>query len=372
VKESTPAVCAPSRRDQWRWRVRSGLASMLSSNSGPRLAALARRSDRPLIVGYHRVVDDFAAAARTEMPSMLISRSMFERHLECIGSHFTFVSLDEIGEQVLSGRPFARPVAAVTFDDGYRDVYEQAVPVMTRKGIPGAMFVVTEVVGRPASQIHDRLYSLMSRAYAMWKDPRRELVGLLSGLGVAATDLLPPAATRGPMPAVTAMLPGLSQETVGRLMETLEATVGCGHSSIAQTLDWDELRAMRRAGFIIGSHTRTHVSLPMEGPDTMATELAESKHDIESHMGGEVRHFAYPGGHFTPAVVDALDRAGYRFGYTACPHGDQRYPALTLERLLLWEGSSLDAGGRFSPAILSCQVHDLWPPAKRCGRVHAA
>ena len=42
----------------------------------------------------------------------------------------------------------------------------------------------------------------------------------------------------------------------------------------------------------------------------------------------------------------------------------------TIERLLLWEGSSVDGDGRFSPAILHCQVHDLWPPARTCGRVH--
>ena len=81
-------------------------------------------------------------------------------------------------------------------------------------------------------------------------------------------------------------------------------------------------------------------------------------------------HFAYPGGQFTPRDVDALERTGYRFGYTACPHQDERHPTLTIERLLLWEGSSVDGDGRFSPAILNCQVHDLWPPARSCGRVH--
>jgi peptidoglycan/xylan/chitin deacetylase (PgdA/CDA1 family) len=112
------------------------------------------------------------------------------------------------------------------------------------------------------------------------------------------------------------------------------------------------------------------VALPKESAATTADELIESKRDIEHQLGESVDHFAYPGGQFTPAVVEALERAGYRYAYTACPHSDARYPALTIERLLLWEGSSVDAAGEFSPAILECQAQDLWPPARVCRRCH--
>ena len=58
-----------------------------------------------------------------------------------------------------------------------------------------------------------------------------------------------------------------------------------------------------------------------------------------------------------------------QFAYTTCPHHDARYPELTIERLLLWEGSSVDADGQFSEGILNCQAHGLWPPSRGC-RVH--
>jgi peptidoglycan/xylan/chitin deacetylase (PgdA/CDA1 family) len=102
----------------------------------------------------------------------------------------------------------------------------------------------------------------------------------------------------------------------------------------------------------------------------MAEELVGSRQALESRLGEPIHHFAYPGGQFTTPVIDAVAQAGYRFAYTACQHGDLRHPALTIERLLLWEGSSVDADGRFSPAILNCQAQDLWPPSRACGRVH--
>ncbi|HYS26971.1 MAG TPA: polysaccharide deacetylase family protein, partial [Vicinamibacterales bacterium] len=129
-------------------RVKSAVASAIAKAHDRGLAG-ARGQYQPLVIGYHRVVEDFEAEATVEMPSMLTSVGMFERHLDCLGRSFRFVSLDEIGDRLLNGLPFHEPVAAITFDDGYQDVYDLALPVLERKGIPAAMFVVTDLVGRP-------------------------------------------------------------------------------------------------------------------------------------------------------------------------------------------------------------------------------
>src|SRR6185295_13382861 len=123
----------------------------------------------------------------------------------------------------------------------------------------------------------------------------------------------------------------------------LEASVGNGFLDVPPTLTWPMLSEMQRAGFTIGSHTRSHVSLPTESDETVAEELEGSKRELERELGTPISHFAYPGGQFTGRDVAALARAGYRFGYTACQHGEPQHAALTLERLLLWEGSSADA-----------------------------
>jgi peptidoglycan/xylan/chitin deacetylase (PgdA/CDA1 family) len=359
---------------EWsRWSMKAALASTITGACRlPVLGDLARTRRRPLILAYHRVVEDFAEVARTEMPSMLISRQMFEHHLEWLGRRFRFVSLDEIGEHAVTGVPFEGPVAAITFDDGYRDVYENAFPTLQRMGIPAAVFVVTDLVGRDAWQIHDKLNHLVARAFAQWEEPRRELAGVLADLEIQGAGLfLTRAATSKPLLTVSALLSWLSQSDVHRVMRYLDALVGGGTHEIPGSLTWPMIAEMRRAGFTIGSHTETHLSLPREPHEAAVDELTGSKRVLERHLGEPVLHLAYPGGQFTPAIVDAAAGAGYQFAYTACPHGDARYPAMTMERLLLWEGSSIDAAGRFSPPILSCQVHDLWPPARRCERIHA-
>ena len=359
----------PSPR--WRCRLKTALAATISRARARGLTApLARDGRQPLVLGYHRVVDDYGALVGIDMPGMLVSTRMFERHLDWIGRRFRFVTLDEVGEAAASGRPFDRPVAAVTFDDGYQDVYAHAFPVLKRKGIPAAVFVVTELVGKPFWQVHDKLYHLFSKAFTVWPDPGRELMALFGALGLPAGGVRRQALT-DPFSALSSTLPALTLTDVRRVMDRLEASVGNGFQPVPRTLNWAELAEMQAAGVAVGSHTKHHVSLPTESPADVADQLHGSRRAIEQQLGVAVRHFAYPGGQFTPSVVRAVARAGYRFAYTACGHGDPDYPALTIGRLLLWEGSSIDAEGRFAPDVLDCQAHGLWPPSRRCSRLHA-
>jgi peptidoglycan/xylan/chitin deacetylase (PgdA/CDA1 family) len=359
----------PSVSSRWRWHLKAGLATVINAVRRHGTPLRIDGGYRPLVVGYHRVVADFDAASRHDNPSMLISAAMFERHMDFLGRHFQFVPLDAVGAAIRNRIPFSRPVAAVTFDDGYEDVFENAIPILKRKGIPAATFVVTDLVGKTAWQIHDKLFHLVEKGFSVWDNPRRELHGVLRELDLPAGEILRnPSATRSPLLTVSALLPNLSQHDVKRVMTRLECHVGNGFVNMPLTMSWTMLKELLRDGFTVGSHSRTHVTLPKESPETTGEQLRGSKQLLEERLGSPIDHFAYPGGEFTAAVVDALADCGYRYAYTVCPHTDPRHPELTIERLLLWEGSSIDGGGRFSEAIFSCQARDLWPRA--CSRAH--
>src|SRR5579883_2750261 len=115
----------------------------------------------PFIVCYHRVVENFVRSAATSIPSMLISVKMLERHIDWLAKRFAIVSLDDIGRHLQTPGSFRRPLAAITFDDGYGDVYEHAMPLLQRKGVPAAVFVVSDLVGTGKPQVFDRLYILL-------------------------------------------------------------------------------------------------------------------------------------------------------------------------------------------------------------------
>ena len=173
-----------------------------------------------------------------------------------------------------------------------------------------------------------------------------------------------------PMATVSALLPDLPMANVRRVMDALEASIGNGFHNIPPSLDWPMI-----AGDASGrDHDRLAHAAPRVAaggvPGPLVEELEGSKRVIEEHLGAPVAALRVSRRPVHAARRRRARAGGLRFGYTACPHRDVRHPALTIERLLLWEGSSVDGDGQFSPAILRCQVHDLWPPARTCDRVH--
>jgi len=322
----------------------------------------------PVVIGYHRVVEDFAASAATSIPSMLVSQQMLERHLDWLGRRFRFVSLDELGARLGGSDGSHDAIMAITFDDGYRDFYDHAFPLLMQKGIPAAVFVVTGLVNTTGVQTHDKLYLLLVRRFAARAWRPGELARMLQGFGV----LLPNITAKTPFQATRALLEALPEESIRRVVAALEAEAPIPEDTFKpfQSLTWEMLDRLQRAGMTIGSHTRTHVLMTNESGRRLVDEVTGSREEIERRMGTGVRHFAYPSGQFNTDSVNAVANAGYRFGYTVCRHRDAERPQLTVPRTLLWENSCRDFRGAFSGLILSCQIHRAFDVVSGCRQRH--
>ena len=332
------------------------------------LGSLLRRAT-PLVVGYHRVVRRFYQEHRGTMPGMLVSRAMLERHLDAIGRRHRFVTLHELGQTLERGDRPPRPLAAVTFDDGYRDVYENAFPLLVKKGIPAAVFVVSDLVGTSDLQVHDKLFLLISRGLSRNSALLAALPPRLTAAGVNRRRREHVHRTASSPAGLTlALMRSLSRAHVHQLMVDLEAEVGLGDAVDEGLLPvtWEMLSEMHAKDVTIGSHTRSHVWLANEPADVVARETEGSRRSLERRLGASVRHFAYPDGCFNRTAVRAVAESGYQFGYTTCPHRDPRYPFLTIPRRVLWEHSSVDAAGQFVPEILDCQTQGFFVGPRAC------
>jgi peptidoglycan/xylan/chitin deacetylase (PgdA/CDA1 family) len=315
-------------------------AALCSAIAGSGLDAFLGRVTgslrRPWVVGYHAVVQD-EHALEGLMPGLAITTATLEQHLDWIARRFDCVSLDDLR----AGRPGRRPQAAITFDDGYRGVFEHAWPLLRRMGIPAALFIVSDRIGGATALLHDRLYRHLhshgggARSYALTRSLLHsltppEVAGLIERFGSSAP---------------------LAQEL---------------------SLTWPMLRALREGGCTIGSHTRSHALLTATPPARLVTETAGSRSDLAEGLGSPVLHFAYPDGAFDRLAVEAVAEAGYLSAYTTCAHEDPHRPALTVPRTMLWEGSSTGADGRFSGAVLACQSSGLLERFSGCTIDHAA
>jgi peptidoglycan/xylan/chitin deacetylase (PgdA/CDA1 family) len=354
--------------------VKSGLANgMRFTGASLAMRTLNGWSGRPFIVGYHRVVEDFARAAEDSIPSTLISRAMLERQIEWIGRRFELASLDEIESRLTRRARWRLPAAAITFDDGYADVYEQAFPLLRARGIPAAVFVVSDLIGTGTPPLFDRMHHLLARAWTRWPDPVRGLAPLVADRGLdllraAGGNSVPP----DPQVVLRILLESMTHSALERLASALVAEVGWDEKVVARhrPLTWEMIREMRDAGITIGSHSRTHPLLTLEDRGRVREETAGSRRDLEARLGASVRHFAYPNGWFDGRTLEAVEAAGYRCAYTSCHHRDSGRPLLTLPRVLLWENAGLGISGTFSPAVMGCQADGTLPRVSGCPLVH--
>jgi peptidoglycan/xylan/chitin deacetylase (PgdA/CDA1 family) len=115
-----------------------------SAPTGP-----ARRQSWIPILGYHRVVGELPAG---DVEQISVTTSRLETQMRWFARlGYETHSLNSVAHDLLLGRPIPRRRFVITFDDGYRDTLENAVPVLERFGFTATVFVVTGQVGRTNS-----------------------------------------------------------------------------------------------------------------------------------------------------------------------------------------------------------------------------
>jgi peptidoglycan/xylan/chitin deacetylase (PgdA/CDA1 family) len=358
--------------------VKTGVAAALGWTGADRaIESWTGTKALPLVLGYHAVVEDVRAHVGRAILPNLISLDMLERQLDWIGRRYRFITLDELGAQLERSEPFSQPSAAVTFDDGYAGVYHHAFPLLKRKGIPAGIFIITESTGSPDLQLYDKAYLLLEKVLPVLGYSQERLQRLLGAKDIHLGALAGGGQLDDAFRTMRVLFTTLTQKELRRAIEALETQcrVNDGDYPEMQSMSWEMVRTMADSGVTVGSHTQTHALLPEESVEQVANQTVGSMLTIEKQLKRPVSHFAYPDGRFNSAVVSAVFKAGYRFGYGTCLRRDPAYPFLTIPRTLLWERSCADAAGQFSPALMNCHAHrlsDLWSPCSHNHAVKAA
>jgi peptidoglycan/xylan/chitin deacetylase (PgdA/CDA1 family) len=97
---------------------------------------------KAIILAYHRIVPKSMLDPTNQMPGMYVSEESFEMHMEWLKKNFDIVKLEKIIHQIQNQREWDKPQCAITFDDGWKDNYEYAFPILKRHNIPATIFLV--------------------------------------------------------------------------------------------------------------------------------------------------------------------------------------------------------------------------------------
>lgn len=200
------------------------------------------------------------------------------------------VSLDEAHRR-MSERDFARRFACFTFDDGYRDNRDHALPVLRAHDAPFAVYAVSDF----AEGIGRLWWVALERVVA-----RAGTIVFVRNGAAVTLDAQDTAAKQDAFNQIHAWLRTLPDDAaVRREVGALCARHGVDDGTIARELcmSWDELRGFAADPLVtIGAHTVSHCNLAHESETGARQEMRDSRARIEHELQLPVRHFAYPYG----------------------------------------------------------------------------
>jgi len=270
------------------------------------------------VITYHRVLPADRKACAFNQP-MIVEEKVFKRQMAFLASKYTPVSLEVAiaglrGETPLPDRP-----VLVTFDDGYRDNYLYAYPVMRHYGIPAAIFVTTNHIdtGSPFwwDWLAEGLFEMARNGHM--KDIEKSL--------------------REAVPSIqwSCCFDARHRETVDRLIRELKcvdsarrtavldsfrdmmAQIGIFRSPERIVLNWDEIIEMDANGISVGSHTASHLFLDESGQDDIAEDLRIASERIREKTGKRPVAISYPDGRIAAGQEEVIRRAGFVAGFVS-------------------------------------------------------
>jgi peptidoglycan/xylan/chitin deacetylase (PgdA/CDA1 family) len=307
-----------------------------------------------VVLTYHRIAEPGADPFYD--PVISATPESFRAQVDWLRRRLRILSLPELLARLESGSPWREPAALLTFDDGYRDNFEVAGPILVERGIPATFFLPTSFLEVPRLPWWDHV------AYAIKQTRARQLVLERSPRGGSPPIVIDLETMPRPA-AIMTIIRAFLDETISEgpwFLDQLaaQAEVAVDGDSLSRALftSWDQVRQIISAAagaLTIGSHGHSHLKLAGLDGDSQRLELIESKRILESRLGCAVTALAYPygwPGTYTAQTKALAAEAGYRLAF-ASREGVNRPDSLDR-----YEIRRLGVGSGDSPILLRARA----------------
>ncbi len=263
---------------------------------------------RLVVLGWHNVEPTWCFPAAPGKGAAGLAEQLAFLRRTC-----NVVPLDAALRALGEGRPLPPRAVAVTFDDGYRDNLELAVPLLERLQLPATFFLVPELLSGIARPWWETIAWVLSRSRHDAITWEGRTVSLRGAAERRAANLV-----------ISAQLKRHDQagreaaiaELTGRCQPDPEPGAGDPRSLF---MDWGGARALVRRGFEVASHSHHHAILAMERPEEQVRDLAESRRWLQRELDVPVSLLAYPNGlegDYDAGTIEAARAAGYSHAVT--------------------------------------------------------
>jgi len=219
----------------------------------------------------------------------------FERQIKFFNKNFNKIENFKLFK--LDEYSYKNPTYFLSFDDGYKDNFDIAFPILKKYSVPAIFFVTTSVIGSNNLLWFDRIRLI----YEMKK--KRNIIGSIKLKKQCNNEIV--------------KYKKLNYDKFRTNLSELEKS--CHKKLQRIMMNWNEIEKLKKEGFIIGSHTHTHPILARLNYDQQMDEIKTSVDTIKKILGFKSVFFSYPEGiqnSYNKETIDILKKIGIKFSFT--------------------------------------------------------
>ncbi|WP_456379549.1 polysaccharide deacetylase family protein [Thiolapillus sp.] len=263
-------------------------------------------------MNYHRVYHNQLA---TEFDSGVFcpSKEEFDQQMAFLSKHTNLMTEEEIVRLAQSGKPPPKRSALVTFDDGYRDNYLFAVPVLRKYSVPAIFFIPIESIEKSRLGWWDII------AYFI-KHTEKEVLPFKGDELFLRTETEKQNAIGILQDYMKLVRSEESQDLLAELSFLCGVDFPSKEIQREELMNWDQIMEIGNTEFLsIGSHTVSHRVLSTVSGEDELQELTDSRLFLQQKLGREIKSVAYPVGSyrtFSDRTKSNAHRAGYSIGFS--------------------------------------------------------
>ena len=262
-----------------------------------------------LVLNYHRI------GRRPPWPSDVgiwsTTAEEFDQQMQFLARHFEVLSAADLldGRARRDGR-----CVMVTFDDGYRETYEVAYPILEAHGVPATYFLTTGFIDATHTPWWDEI------AWMVRESPRTELA---AAGWFAAPQSLAEVDRQRTTKLLIDHYKTLPSEQAATFLDYVARATGSGRrdpsEAVSEFITWEMARDLDRAGMGIGGHTVSHPVLARLPQAHQRREIKSCLDRLEHELAARPRLFSYPEGmtdSFDSATAACLEENGVDFAFS--------------------------------------------------------
>lgn len=299
---------------------------------------------------FHRILPSDDPRWSSCDPDYTLSTELLARSLQFFKRHYHVVSLAQVLALRRGGERLPRRALLISFDDGWSDNAEYALPLLQRENLPAVMFVVSDAVGTRQPFYQERIVSA-------WRRGTLRVAQLTSALTQAGDAMTQPADEGiDALRAAISRIERLPAATRDALLAPLASALDDGQRHM---VDVAELVRLKAGGVALGLHGKTHTHLTRAAD--LDAELGGARDALAALLddaGGRAESMSFPHGAHDRVIAQRAHDAGYELVFTSVPvlNPVGADVGWMLGRTGFDHDAIVDARGRFRPDRLALSL----------------